>query len=43
MARVSRGGVFLLVFGVLRKCDTKEVMKTVFSGCLGTVKGEIFR
>ena len=42
MARVSCGCVFLPVFGVLKRCDTKEVMKTVFSGCLGTMKGEIF-
>ena len=42
MARVLCGGVFLLVCGVLEKCDTKEVMKSVFSGCLGTMKGEIF-
>ena len=42
MARVSCGDVFMLVCGVLEKCDTKEVMKTVFFGCLGTMKSEIF-
>ncbi len=42
MARVLCGGGFLLICGVLKKCDTKEVTKTVFSGCLGTMEGEIF-
>ncbi len=42
MARVSCGGVFLLVCGGLRKCDPKEVMKRVFSGCLGTINCGIF-
>ncbi len=42
MARVSCGCVVLLVFCVLKKCDTKEMMKTVFSACLGTMKGEMF-
>jgi len=42
MARVSCGGVFLLVFCVLKKCDTKKVMQMEFSRCLGPMKGEIF-
>ncbi len=42
MARVSCGGVFLLVCCVLKQCDAKEVMKSVFSGCLGNMDGELF-